>query len=526
MECADAIGDAALQSQARAIWVGLSFVNGSGVDADALTEALRLQGSTRATHVNMRADAIKALTDSWTGDLGAAMTQLDAIRADCAERGSELDTIWIEQHMLMNCIWSADYARASRIAHDMAQRAEQIGGHQTVHFALTGRAFAAAYTGDVDTARRSAVAAAELAEQAGGRHLAVAPRTCLAFLDVSLGDHPAALHTLAPLIDEFDPRYGTEITTGGWIPDAVEALAGVGRLDDADRLLDSLQDNGVRLQRPWMLAMAARGRALVAAARGDLEGAEAYAREALAQHDRMQMPFEAARTRLVLGQLERRQRRRQAAIATVAAASAVFDQVGAALWRERARAELARLTGGKTDESGLTPAETRIARLRGGGHVQQGDRRRVVRVRQDHRDDPHQRLPQTRHPFTRATAFAVAADAREIPDSRRRLRAIASATWSAPTRCSGAFSQSGINPCCRSAASTTSPTPSPQPAQQLRGSGHPVRLLAAVAAASDQVLYGVFAADSSETVTRTCDLAGWPADRIIGGVEAHIAAHP
>jgi hypothetical protein len=57
---------------------------------------------------------------------------------------------------------------------------------------------------------------------------------------------------------------------------------------------------------------------------------------------------------------------------------------------------------------------------------------------------------------------------------------------------------------------------------RLHSQGHRIRLLATVAASTDQVLYGVFAAESADTVTRACQGAGWPADRITGDIRARI----
>ncbi|MCG7592727.1 LuxR family transcriptional regulator [Mycobacterium sp. PSTR-4-N] len=360
--CADGIGDDASRSQARAVWVGLKFRRGLGRDTAELTEALRLQGDEHPTHVNMRADAISALIDSWSGDLDRAVERMAAIRAECVERGSELDTIWLDQHLVTAYVWSGEYGAAARIADGMAQHGEQIGGHQTVHFALTARALVAAHRGEADAARADALAAIDLAERAGGRDLAVTPLACLGFLDVSLGDHASAMRTYATLLSTFRPGDSTELPTAGWLPDAIEALTALQRVDEAEQLTNILWDNGHRLDRPWMLATAARGRALVCAARGDLEGAEAAAVTALTFHERLPIPLEKARTQLVLGQLQRRQRRRQAAAATVAEAVSTFENLGARLWQHRAEAELSRLTGARDNTTLLTPAEERVAR--------------------------------------------------------------------------------------------------------------------------------------------------------------------
>jgi DNA-binding NarL/FixJ family response regulator len=83
----------------------------------------------------------------------------------------------------------------------------------------------------------------------------------------------------------------------------------------------------------------------------------------MAQHQRLPMPFEQARTQLLVGQLQRRQRQRHAATATLRAAQHTFQQLGATLWAERAGAELTRGVSGRRRAEGLTPSEQRVAEL-------------------------------------------------------------------------------------------------------------------------------------------------------------------
>lgn len=73
------------------------------------------------------------------------------------------------------------------------------------------------------------------------------------------------------------------------------------------------------------------------------------------------MPFEKARTQLLLGQLRRRRRQRLAAVATVTEALTTFDSLGSPVWSARAKAELQRLNGTVASDFGLTPAEQRVA---------------------------------------------------------------------------------------------------------------------------------------------------------------------
>ncbi len=60
---------------------------------------------------------------------------------------------------------------------------------------------------------------------------------------------------------------------------------------------------------PWSLATGARCRGLLLAAHGSLDAAERSFEDALAEHERLPMPFELGRTLLALGLLQRRQER-------------------------------------------------------------------------------------------------------------------------------------------------------------------------------------------------------------------------
>jgi DNA-binding CsgD family transcriptional regulator len=147
------------------------------------------------------------------------------------------------------------------------------------------------------------------------------------------------------------------------VPDAVEALIGLGRLDDAEPLVAALETNGHRMDRAWMLAVGARCRAMLLAARGDMPAATATAQAAMAEHDRLPMPFERARTQLVLGQLHRRQRQRNAASTVLREALGAFDALNTPLWADRVRAELARTDVNAGPAKLLTPGERQVAEL-------------------------------------------------------------------------------------------------------------------------------------------------------------------
>jgi hypothetical protein len=58
------------------------------------------------------------------------------------------------------------------------------------------------------------------------------------------------------------------------------------------------------------------------------------------------------------------------------------------------------------------------------------------------------------------------------------------------------------------------------------GEGTPVRLVVTLSVPTDEVLYGVFGATSSDIVARTCLQAGVPYQRLSGDVGARIQPHP
>jgi DNA-binding CsgD family transcriptional regulator len=173
---------------------------------------------------------------------------------------------------------------------------------------------------------------------------------------------------MEPLVTSFDPASTpTELPNAAFLTDAIEALIQVGRGAEAEPLIDALERNGEHQDRAWMIAVGGRGRSMLLAARGDLHGAGAIAARAMAEHDRLPMPFERARTLLLLGQLQRRQRKKESASASLQEALDIFERLHVPLWADRARAELVRANVGPRQSGQLTPSEQRVAELAASG---------------------------------------------------------------------------------------------------------------------------------------------------------------
>jgi DNA-binding NarL/FixJ family response regulator len=75
------------------------------------------------------------------------------------------------------------------------------------------------------------------------------------------------------------------------------------------------------------------------------------------------MPFERARTLLALGAIQRRAKRKRAARESLEQALAIFEELAATLWADKARGELAQISGRAPSRGELTPTEERVALL-------------------------------------------------------------------------------------------------------------------------------------------------------------------
>ena len=145
--------------------------------------------------------------------------------------------------------------------------------------------------------------------------------------------------------------------------DAVEALVAAGRIERAEQILTSFERQSHAVGRPWGIASAARGRALLEAANGNQEAALSSAIEAIRLSESLGQPIELGRALLVAGTIERRAGHRSEARTHLGNAIGTFERLGASLWRARAEAELGRISGRAPSTGGLTPTEDRVAAL-------------------------------------------------------------------------------------------------------------------------------------------------------------------
>jgi DNA-binding CsgD family transcriptional regulator len=188
------------------------------------------------------------------------------------------------------------------------------------------------------------------------------------FLELSLGDAAGADRTLSRLAELVTAAGMQEPALFRFHGDAIEAKLALGRRDEAKALIDQLERLAAVPGRTWALTVACRSRGLLAAAGGDLAAAYRELERALELHEGLGQPFERGRTLLLLGGVRRRDRKKRAAREALEDALGIFDRLGAALWADRARMELARV-GGRPPAAGLTATEERVAALVASGRT-------------------------------------------------------------------------------------------------------------------------------------------------------------
>ena len=360
VQAASRTGDAALTSRALAQYACWQCRSGLGLPRAEMEQALALERTLPGGPLLDGPSGLLCLELVWSLELDTArelLLQLDEGLAAHDEPKNEASVLW--KWALLE--WrGGHWAKADQCAIRCLDLLTQLGRVMpTDEFPA---AIVAAHRGRVDEARARSSSAVIRAEAEGITIGQSGHGWVLGFIELSLGAPAAALPHLRrsyELRNTFMYEPGMRIELG----DFIEALIATGELDEAAGILEEWEPRASAVDRAWALAILARGRALLLAAHGDLEGAFASFVRALAEHARDVDPFSRARTLLALGRTQRRAKQRGAARVTLTDALQRFEQLGAPLWAEQTRAELRRIGGRAPSRGELTEAETRIAEL-------------------------------------------------------------------------------------------------------------------------------------------------------------------
>jgi DNA-binding CsgD family transcriptional regulator len=295
----------------------------------------------------------------WSDDLETALVCTETADRRAASRSESWQAIVL--NLLAEIVLRrGDTEQALR----HVQKAEEIAVFWGVNHAeagvLAATALVNAVAGSVDEARAAAERALELMRPAGYDIVVRSAERALGFLELSAGNAAAAHAALEPLITRSGIGHPS---TAAAAPDDIEALVELGEIAEAETVLAGLAVHVGRTSHPRATSALHRCEALIAAERGELDAATAYAQEAIATSDELGEPLERGRALLVLGQIRRRGRQRRAAREALEAASVLFEECGAPLWAKRARAELSRIGGRAASRDELTPSERRVVEL-------------------------------------------------------------------------------------------------------------------------------------------------------------------
>jgi DNA-binding CsgD family transcriptional regulator len=363
LELAEAIGDGPLIANALAVCAIFDYLCGRGVDWDKVERSVALEDPDSINPVLWRPSAIAGCLHLWVGHLSDARERLTGVWMTASERGDESDLPFILLWLGWLETKSGNLATAAELAEQMAYFTTLTGSQSFQAFVVAQRSLVHAHRGEIAETRRGCADAAALLERFGNPQISLWTAASLGLLELSLGNPDAAWHACEAMTEPLEKHGIAEPFPAFFLPEALEALIAVGQLDRAEALLDVFEGRGRELDRAWALATGGRCRGLLLAARGELAGAGAALQRALIEHERLEMPFELARTLLVKGVIERRARRRGRAKESFEQALAIFERVGARLWAERARQELKRVGLRRSSGDELTAAERRVAEL-------------------------------------------------------------------------------------------------------------------------------------------------------------------
>jgi DNA-binding CsgD family transcriptional regulator len=358
LDVAEELDDDALRAQARAVKAILGWFAG---DVEAAQAAELTHDLASAVGGDLR---VQEATLAFVNTLAPASTREQA-RAVLEHEHLE----WRDRneprsaHALWGLAWVELWAGRWELAAVLAAQAHGISSQYGLevpqdHLPI---ALIALHRGQLELAREHSGTALQMAAEQFGSH----PPQHLAIMGLSAlwgGDREDGLEWLGKADRRASELGWKESSVRWWSSDYAELLLELGRIDDAIRVVEIWEADARRADREWVLAHVTRCRGLVAAAQGEVEQSDELLLGAVAEHEAVGDPFGRARALLAVGVVRRRSRQKRVAQEAIEEALRGFEELGAATWAERARAELGRI-GGRRREEGLTSAERRVANL-------------------------------------------------------------------------------------------------------------------------------------------------------------------
>jgi DNA-binding CsgD family transcriptional regulator/tetratricopeptide (TPR) repeat protein len=264
--------------------------------------------------------------------------------------------------------WQGRWASALAMVHEALRLADDTGWATERPSNLATLARIEAVTGRSDNTRAHAMEAIAASETVGSRTYLAFAQLALGVLEFTSGNSATAMTHFEEVSTFCDEVGFSNSPLMWWSSDLLECYVSEGMADAARRELGRLEKAAANPSMPTTAAVAARSRALLEPA-----SFEDHMTEALRLHSISDMPFERARTELIIGQHLRRHNQLTKARSLLTAALALFDRLGAPDWANRARNEL-QATGIRMPQprpgglTTLTPQELQVALAVARGH--------------------------------------------------------------------------------------------------------------------------------------------------------------
>jgi DNA-binding CsgD family transcriptional regulator/tetratricopeptide (TPR) repeat protein len=297
----------------------------------------------------------------WRGELRAPREQLLELQRAAADDGDEESYAALSLHICELELRAGDLDAAAERAQEVADYAAYVPSVGAAASWLA--ATIAARRGDLAKTRREVERTVSDSQAAGHELFVLLARGEEAHALLATGNAGDAAEILVPLFERIVERGLNEPGEFPFVPDLVEAHVMLDRIGDAERALDWLEARAREQDHPWAAGTAARCRGLVLAAGGDHDAALSELARSIDQLERLGLQFEAARTRLALGNVLRRARKRGDAREELLRAAALFDGLGSVAWAQRARDEHGRVGGRRPTGNELTSMQRRVAEL-------------------------------------------------------------------------------------------------------------------------------------------------------------------
>ena len=233
---------------------------------DLMTEAVRLEdlGSGRPgsqATVFTASRTCHGLQLLWAGELDAARQVLDQELTEYERLGRYVVRDELLSYLAEVECRAGNWEVAARHAQEAYEIDVESGWTLGQGHTLFPRALVAALKGEVDAARSDAEEGLRQSLRNEDMLDASCNRAVLGFLELSLSNPSAAMERLEPVLAFLDELGSPEPGVIPCVPDAIEALVSLGRLDEAEELVDRLERQGTnprsavghrhRRARPW-----------------------------------------------------------------------------------------------------------------------------------------------------------------------------------------------------------------------------------------------------------------------------------